>query len=205
MTIDFNTIVRHLSVSQISDAMDELGLPSNACGGFQMLGGTATVAGRAFTLKQVKRDRDNQDRPLLQGKVASSLALRGQVLVIDAGDISNVATWGAAHTLRAKSNGLAGVVIQGATRDAATIGECKLPILYRHTSPVRSLKRLVTAEVGGQIRLGDVYVNSSDLIVFDHDGIVAMTPNVENEVIKMAMYIANKEKERDQDLKLQSR
>ncbi len=54
---------------------------------------------------------------------AIALAEKGEVLVIDAGGHGYVAIWGAIMTHAAMARGIAGVVIDGANRDAAEIRE----------------------------------------------------------------------------------
>ena len=127
-----------VGVGQISDAMDELKLPQNAGGGYRLLGGRGgTAFGRAFTLKQVMIEVGGEG-VVRHGEAALSLAMPGDILVVDAGGNTDIVTWGEGHTLRALSNHLNGVVIHGATRDAEALESTELPVLCRGTSPVRS-------------------------------------------------------------------
>ena len=65
-----------VGVGQISDAMDELGLPQNAGGGYRLLGGKGgTAFGRAFTLKQIMVEAGGEG-VVRHGEAALSLAAR---------------------------------------------------------------------------------------------------------------------------------
>lgn len=88
-----------------------------------------------------------------QGESALSLASPGDILVIDAGKNNGVATWGEGHSLRAQINGLNGVVLHGATRDARILETGPLPIICRGTTPARSKGRFRTISVGEPVTL----------------------------------------------------
>ncbi len=197
MTDKAITLGQGLRVSQISDALDELGLPSNAGGGYRYVGGNEPVIGRAFTVRQERVLAGSHERQAQHGDAARELANRGDILVIDAGDIVDVVTWGEAHTLRAKSNELAGVVIHGATRDSLSIARHGIPVLYRDVSPVRSQGRLATAEMGGLVILNGVRISQGDLVVIDNDGLVAIAGEFEVAVLERATEIAARERRRD--------
>jgi len=197
-------IAAGVSVGQLSDAMDELGLPQNAGGGYRLLGGRGgTVFGRAFTLKQelVTLGEASVTR---QGEAALSLASAGDILVIDAGGNPGVATWGEGHSLRAQINGLNGVVLHGATRDARTLEGGPLPILCRSTTPVRSKGRFRTASVGEPVNLADVKVATGDLLAIDMDGIVCLPWELAREVLTKALKILKLENKRDINLREQA-
>ena len=187
-------------VGHLSDALDELGLPSNAGGGYQMLAGTETVFGRAFTLRQSRILRNMPAEPARHGEAARHLAAPGDVLVIDAGGATDVVTWGEAHTMRALANGLAGVVVHGATRDSREIARRGLPVLCRGVSPVRSTGRLTTVGTGVPVNIDGVRIAAGDLIAFDWDGLVAISSHIEAQVLDLAVDIMEREKTRDKKL-----
>ncbi|MBD9388485.1 RraA family protein [Agrobacterium sp. AGB01] len=186
-----------VGVGQISDAMDELGLPQNAAGGYRLLGGKGgTVFGRAFTLKQTLL-KPGETGIVRQGEAALTLASPGDVLVIDAGNAGDVVTWGEGHSLRAQINGLKGVVLNGATRDSEALAAGPLPVLCRGTSPLRSKGRLQTLEIGAPVSIHSVQINVGDLIVFGADGLACIPKHDVKHVLEMACEIQTKEMQRD--------
>jgi regulator of RNase E activity RraA len=191
-----------VGVGQISDAMDELGLPTNAGGGYRLLGGKGgTAYGRAFTLKQIMVEAGGEGI-VRHGEAALSLATPGDILVIDAGGNTDIVTWGEGHTLRALSNRLAGVVIHGATRDAEALKTSELPVLCRGTSPVRSKGRLHTAAIGEPVQLVNVRVFQGDLVAISMDGLVCIPAGHEGDVLKKACEIQLIEMKRDTALRM---
>jgi regulator of RNase E activity RraA len=193
-------IDKELRVSHLCDAMDDLGLPSNAGGSYHHLGGRETVFGRAFTLRQERLSNPSADRSARHGEAAGGLVPPGHILVIDAGDITDVVTWGEAHTLRAISNRLAGVVVHGAIRDVSGIAARGFPVLYRGIAPLRSAGRLTTADIGKPVELDGVRIAPGDLVAFDSDGLVAVSPHIEGQVLETATAIMQRDKIRDHEL-----
>lgn len=184
-----------LGVGQISDALDELGLPQNAGGGFHMIG-KGTVFGRAFTLRQEVA----QGGTVRQAEAALTLANPGDILVIDAQGRRDIVTWGEGHTLRAMINGLAGVLLHGVTRDAEALATRAMPVLCRGTSPLRSKGRMNTAAVGEVLDIDGVRIAPGDLVAMNADGVVAVRPEDEARVIAKALEILAFETARDKEL-----
>lgn len=192
-----------VSVGQISDAMDELGLPQNAGGGYRLLGGKGgTVFGRAFTLRQMVLE-PGQQGTVRQGEAALSLASPGDILVIDANGDADIVTWGEGHSLRARINRLAGVVLHGATRDSEALAQGSLPTLCRGTSPLRSKGRLHTVAVAEPIVIADVRVSTGDLMAIGADGLACIPSGHEREVLEKACEIQIGEQRRDEGFRRQ--
>lgn len=190
-----------LGVGQISDALDELGLPQNAGGGFQVIAGKGTVFGRAFTLRQELAPAGT----VRQAEAALTLANPGDILVIDAQGRSDIVTWGEGHTLRAMVNGLAGILLHGATRDAEALATRPMPVLCRGTSPLRSKGRMNTVAMGEVLDIDGVRIGPGDLVAMNADGIVAVRPEDEARVIAKALEILAFETARDKELEARTR
>ena len=184
----------------LSDAMDALGLPPNACGGFRLSAPGATACGRAFTLKQVAQS-DMPDATARHGEAAENLLAPGDILVIDCPDGVDAATWGGGHTLRALGSRAAGILVNGAVRDLAILGQYDLPIMFRTTSPKRSKGRLVTAEIGATLAIKEVSISPGDLVCFDSDGITSVPAASLDAVLTKCAGIRDWEEQRDARLK----
>lgn len=124
--------------------------------------------GPAFTLRMVPGD-STLTRPALE-RVAP-----GDVLVIDQGGDTRAACWGEMTSLRAKTAGVTGVIIDGAVTDVVEIEQQGLPTWARAISALTG-RRL---ERGGGIQVpvqcGGVLVNPGDLVVADDNGICVLT------------------------------
>ena len=92
--------------------------------GFTQYGGKKKFAGPALTVRV--RPGDN----LFLHK-ALDLALRGDVVVVDAGGGINTAIIGAMMTRYAKSRGIEAVVIDGAIRDVGELDQLDFPVVAR--------------------------------------------------------------------------
>lgn len=194
-------IAAGVDVGQVSDAMDELGMPQNGGGGYRLLGGEGgTVFGRAFTLRQELLE-PGQSGTVRQGEAALSLASPGDILVIDAGGNTQIATWGEGHLLRAQINCLRGVVLHGATRDAEAVAAGPLPVLCRGTSPLRSKGRLNTVSIGEPVTLAGVRIEPGDLLAIGADGLSCVPAHRAVEVLVKACEIQANEQKRNLELR----
>ena len=196
-----------LRSTHLSDAADTLGIGiRQGGGGFNYLGDPAkTAMGSAFTVKQVAADTlpPGVEAVTRHGEAASTLASPGALLVVAVADGVDAATWGEAHTLRALGRGLAGVLVDGATRDIAALAERRFPILCRGSSPVRSAGRLHTIATEVEVVIAGVKIESGDLVAIDADGFVCIPAVHAEAVLAAARNIVQRENERD--LKLRSK
>lgn len=168
-----------LPVANISDNMSRM-----AAGGARlrpMHDGTP-MRGAALTVKS--RPGDN-----LMVHRALDLAQPGDVIVVDAGgDLTN-AIIGEIMAAYAQSRQLAGIVINGAIRDAATIRAGSFPIFaagVTHRGPYKD----GPGEINGVIALDGMTIAPGDLILGDDDGLLCV-PYDQTE----ALYVATSEKQ----------
>jgi len=97
----------------------------------------------------------------------------GDVLVIDARGDTLRAVWGEYFSAWAQGLGLAGVVIDGATRDVGDIGALGFPVFTRGTT---SRKPTMTGpgEVNVPVSCGGVCVIPGDIVVADGEGVIVL-------------------------------
>jgi regulator of RNase E activity RraA len=190
--------------SHISDAADLLGVGiRQGAGGFFYLGDPdATAIGRAFTVRQVLAEtlQSGAKPEARHGEAADRLASPGEILVIAIDGATEAATWGEAHTLRSIRRGLAGVLIDGATRDFAALGRRRFPVLCRASSPVRSSGRLHTVAMNTEVAIAGVSINAGDLIAIDGDGFVSVPAEYAQDVLAEAEKIRLREETRDREI-----
>lgn len=120
--------------------------------------------GQAVTLKIF------EDNSLLAEAVRSPGA--GRVLVVDAGGSVRCAVLGGNLARTAATSGWAGVIVNGAVRDADEIDACDITVLALALSPRRSAKRgsgerdVAVAFLGVTIRPGDwVYADRDGTLI----------------------------------------
>lgn len=136
------------------------------------------LLGTAFTVKT--RPGDN-----LMLHKALEMAQPGDIIVVDAqGDVTNAIT-GEIMMLQATVNGLAGVVIDGAIRDAESISELSMPVYAAGVQPKGPYKD-GPGEINVPVCCGGVVVQPGDILVGDADGIVVIPQEHAAEVLEKA-------------------
>jgi 3-hexulose-6-phosphate synthase/6-phospho-3-hexuloisomerase len=117
----------------------------------------------------------------------------GHVLVIDGRGELNTALWGGITTLGARLKGLAGVVIDGAIRDAAEIRRDTLPVFARAAVPNAGGAEY-RGEIGVTIQCANAVVSPDDWIVGDEDGVVVVPASRAEAVAEAAERLQDVEK-----------
>jgi regulator of RNase E activity RraA len=170
----------------ITDVLDELGflrqtLPhaiQPLTPEMRMAGYAFTARGRAFRGKP--RDRDATLRRFL-GMLGAVPA--ESVLVLAAND-NEAAHFGELSAEWFRARKVRGAVIDGRTRDAASIIRARFPTFVRYRSPQDSVPRWRVSDWGQPITIGGVRVNLGDVVVGDLDGVVVVPRRVAHEVLQ---------------------
>ncbi|HVZ44903.1 MAG TPA: RraA family protein [Ramlibacter sp.] len=145
----------------------------------------STMAGTAVTV----RTRGGDNLAVLR---AFDFCRPGDVLVIDAGgDLTN-AVIGGIMTAGAAMLGLAGVVVDGAIRDAGEIGEREFPVFARGTNH-RGPYKNGPGEINVAVNVGGMIVQPGDIVVGDLDGLLAFPAADAPAVIDKALAQQKKE------------
>ena len=107
----------------------------------------------------------------------------GEVLVIDARQEPAAGTVGDILALRAQARGAAGIVTDGAIRDAERIAELDIPTYYAAVHPAVLGRRHVPWEWGVTVACAGVTVQPGDLVIGDGDGVVVLPPGLAPEIL----------------------
>lgn len=124
-----------------------------------------TMVGRALTVKVAAGDNKLIHKAL-------DVVEPGQVIVVDGGGETSRALIGEIMVAIARSRNAVGFVIDGAIRDSATIGAGDFPVFARsaiHRGPYKH----GPGSINVPVCIGGMAVNPGDIVVGDHDGIVA--------------------------------
>jgi regulator of RNase E activity RraA len=154
---------RAVPVANISDSMNRM-----TAGGAQLraMHRSGVLVGPAITVKA--RPGDN-----LMLHYALDIAQPGDVIVVDAGgDLSN-ALIGEMMVAYAIKKGVAGIVINGAIRDAASIGAGVFPLFaagVTHRGPYKD----GPGEINVPIAIGGMVIEPGDLVIGDDDGLLCV-------------------------------
>lgn len=154
---------RHLPVANVSDVMNRL--PAGGAA-LRPLHRDGVLAGPALTVRT--RPGDN-----LMLHKAIDMAMPGDVIVVDGGGELANALIGEMMIAYAKVRGVAGIVIYGAVRDAASIAADDFPVFaagITHRGPFKD----GPGEVNVPIAINGMVINPGDLMLGDADGVLCV-------------------------------
>ena len=129
-------------------------------------GGRARFAGEAVTIKCFEDNSKVKERLATPG--------RGKVLVVDGGGSLRCALFGGNLAVLAARNGWAGVVVNGAVRDADELDAQPIGVRALATHPRRSVKGLHSGQVGLPVVFAGVVFREGAWLAADRDGIVVL-------------------------------
>ncbi|WAC91729.1 ribonuclease E activity regulator RraA [Mycobacterium sp. Aquia_213] len=156
-----------VSFEATADLVDRIGPDVRSCDlQFRQFGGRTEFAGPISTV------RCFQDNALLKSVLSQPGA--GGVLVIDGAGSLHSALVGDLIAELARSNGWAGLVINGAVRDAAALRGIDIGIKALGTNPRKSGKSGV-GERDVEVSLGGVAFTPGEIAYSDDDGIVVVS------------------------------
>ena len=102
--------------------------------------------------------------------VAAATAPAGSVLVVEIAGQPELGHWGEVLTTQAQARGIAGLVIDGGVRDIAALERLGFPV-FATMLALRGAAKVADGSVGEPATVGDVLVESGDVVVGDADGI----------------------------------
>lgn len=154
---------RAVPVANISDSMNRM-----TAGGAQLraMHRFGVLVGPAITVKA--RPGDN-----LMLHYALDIAQPGDVIVVDAGGELSNALIGEMMVAYAIKKGVAGIVINGAIRDAASIANGDFPLFaagVTHRGPYKD----GPGEINVPIAIGGMVIEPGDLVIGDDDGLLCV-------------------------------
>lgn len=123
---------------------------------------------------------------------AIDIARPGDVIVVDAGGVNTQAIIGEIMSSLAERNGAAGMVIDGAIRDADALAVSDFPVYaggVTHRGPYKN----GPGEINVPVVIGNAVVNPGDIIIGDDDGLLALPQALAEETIALALEQAKKE------------
>jgi regulator of ribonuclease activity A len=155
-----------VSFQPTADLVDDIGPDVRSCDvQFRQFGGRLQFAGPISTV------RCFEDNALLKSVLSQPSA--GGVLVIDGGGSLHSALVGDVIAELARSNGWAGLVVNGAVRDAAALRGLEIGIKALGTNPRKSTKT-GAGERDVEVMLGGVTFVPGEIAYSDDDGIVVV-------------------------------
>ena len=175
------------TTATLSTALARRGLHAVCMIGPRPLRAGMRLAGEAYTLRLLPTREDLGEPtfladPAYPQRHAIETVGPGQVLVVDARGDLRAGILGDILTLRIARRGAAGLVIDGAVRDAAGVAGTGLPVFAAGAHPLQHTAVHVAADEQLPIQCGGVLVKPGDVIVGDDDGVLVIPRAVAAEV-----------------------
>jgi len=174
-----------LSTPHVSDALDRLQVGGAPQGILPLWPACPKLVGPAATMKLLPVGGQSKS-PVIGTMEAVKAARKGDVLVIDHGGRVNVNSYGGIAGLATRHFGLAGCVIDGATRDIDDIMALNLPVYARGVIQTSIRNRCSDGGHGIEVQLGGVKVRPGDLIMGDLNGILVIPKEHIEQVLEIA-------------------
>jgi 4-hydroxy-4-methyl-2-oxoglutarate aldolase len=136
------------------------------------------VCGPAYTVQTMPRDNVLLHR-------AYAYAKPGDVIVASCSGFYEAGYWGDLMSLGAKTQGVAGLVIDACVRDADDIEALGFPVFSRGLC-IRGTTNFGDGTLNEPIVIGECLIQPGDIIVGDRDGVVVVPQNRIEEAIEKA-------------------
>ena len=163
---------RGLNTGVVCDALGRFGALDHRIKpigpGMQMVGSALTVRARPCDNLAVYK--------------ALEMAKLGDVLLIAVHGYTSSAVWGELTSIIARELGLAGMVTDGAVRDARAISEIGLPVFAQAVTPNSPFKD-GPGEINTPVSCGGVVVKPGDIVVGDAEGVVVVPQGLAEAVV----------------------
>ena len=195
LTKELRERLDRLSTTNVSDALDALGLKGSTYGVNKMYEGCEKIIGEAVTMKVVAAGLTHM------GVNAIEAAKEGDVIVIDNGGRIDVNCWGGVLSTGAKYKGVSGVVIDGACRDLDECIEMGFPVYARATICATARGRVMEEATNVMVSFHGVQVRPGDIVMGDITGVVFIPQERLEDVVAKAETLLEKEEAMCRDIK----
>ena len=182
-----------LSSTNLSDAMDALGLRGATCGIRPLREGWRKICGPAVTMRMTAAGVTPQKTHL--GMNAIAAAKPGDVIVIDNAGRMDISCWGGILANAAKKKGVSGTVIDGCCRDLDDCIDADYKVFARGTVVQTARGRAIEESTNRMIQFGGVQVRPGDIVLGDSSGVVIVPLEHMEDVLKKAEELWQKEED----------
>jgi regulator of RNase E activity RraA len=169
----------------VTDVMDQLGLLRQTLpAAIQPLAPAMRLAGYAFTARgRARRSSPREHDATLRQFLRMLGAVPGDSVLVLAANDAAAAHFGELSAEALRRRRVRGAVIDGATRDAATILRLGFPTFVRYRTPQDSVPRWRVADWGRPVTIGGIRVALGDMVVGDLDGVAIVPRRAAHEVL----------------------
>lgn len=148
--------------------------------------GKGQLLGTAFTVRVPQGDN-------LMFHAAMDLAKPGDVIMIDAGGFGDRAIFGELMATYCRKRGIRGIVCDGAVRDSDALSAMEDFQVYARSVTPNGPYKNGPGEIGVPVVIGGKLIHPGDIIVGDGDGLLAIAPDIAEEVASATRAVQEKE------------
>ncbi|MBQ3664188.1 MAG: RraA family protein [Clostridia bacterium] len=188
-----------LSTTNVSDALDALGLKGSTYGIRPIWEGTKKITGRVVTVKMTAAGLTTGKTHL--GIKAIEAAEPGDIVLIDNGGRLDTSCWGGILATGATMKGLSGVVVDGAVRDVDDYVELGFSVYARGAVVATARGRIMEEATNVMVQFGGVQVRPGDAVLADRSGVVVIPWERIEDVVAKAETLFQKEEAMMADLR----
>lgn len=186
--------------SELSDAMDELGILCVMPGIYPQRAGQGRIAGRALPVHLVPKLDDASayrfgggvGKPLEQ--VLQTMA-EGDVVIMDLQGSIQASAWGGLASRLAQRRGVRGTIMWGTCRDVEEIRQVGYPVWAVGVCPRRSRNEFTFGSIGEPITISGVTIGRDDWILADESGVLRIPGKSLEAVLELATRVSVQERE----------
>ena len=199
MTDSQRALLKTLSTTNVSDALDALGLRGAVHGVLPIWPGCKKVCGDVVTMRMIAAGAVPPKFHL--GQAAIAAAKEGDVIVVDNAGRPDISCWGGVLSTGAKMKGVSGVLIDGYCRDVDDYVDLDFSVYARGPVVQTARGRAIEDATNITIQFGTVQVNPGDAVLADRSGICFIPRDRLDEVLELAKKLYDKEECMCADLK----
>ncbi|MGE7718382.1 RraA family protein [Priestia megaterium] len=193
MNADYRVRFKKLSTTNVSDALDALGLQGSTYGISPTWEGCKKIVGEAVTVKLVSAGLTKSPNHL--GVHAIEVGKEGDIILVDNSGRLDVSCWGGILANGAKAKGISGVVIDGACRDLDDYVEADFSVYARGPVVATARGRVMEEATNIMVQFGGVQVRPKDIVMADRSGVVVVPQEKAEEVLQRAEVLFQKEED----------
>lgn len=159
---------KDMPVANIDDCMSRIAAVDSA---IKPVGYKGQLLGSAFTIRVPQGDN-------LMFHAAMDLAKPGDVIVIDAGGMTDRAILGELMATYCRSRGIRGIICDGAIRDYGGLAEMEGFQVYARAASPNGPYKNGPGEINVPVVIGGKLVHPGDIVVADDDGVLFIDPAI---------------------------
>jgi len=181
-----------LSTAILSDVLDECGIDGMLSNTFTPNFFEAKLCGYAVTLPITAMEKSDDVDGIYKGLEIFEYVNPGNVIIV-ANPFNEFAYWGELNTSLALRAGATGTVVSSVTRDNRKTVDMCYPVFSKGRYAKDIKTRGTVREVNVPVKVDDILINPGDLVFADIDGVIVIRRDMEDKVLKRALFILENE------------